>query len=194
MNLHISWRKYIEKTSEMPPRPLLVESLQYVQNKSQALDVGAGALMDSKYLLSEGFIQVTAIDPDKTSLEKANLVQASNFYFVNEPLEVIDLPSETYDLISAQNALTYITPKDFNHVIDKLKNSLKKGGIFVIDTFGEYDENILPNSDMARLSKTEIQNLFSDMEIIKFTEKEEDKESVLGKMKHFHKINLILRK
>ena len=49
------WSQYIAKTKNKSPRPLLVRALSYVKNKNKALDLGAGALNDSRYLLENGF-------------------------------------------------------------------------------------------------------------------------------------------
>jgi tellurite methyltransferase len=194
MNQHISWKKYIDKTADRPPRPLLIEALPYVAYKYQVLDVGAGALMDSRYLLSEGFKHVTAVDSDPASEEKSKQISSPNFSFICQSLELIELPSDTYDLINAQRILPYIAPKDFERVLDKLKKALRKDGIFAIQTFGDRDKSILAGVEMTRLSREEVESYFSDMEILKIEETEEDKESTLGKIKHFHEFGIILRK
>ena len=57
-----NWSDYIKKTKDRKPRSLLIESLNYVKNKGRSLDLGAGALNDSIFLLQSGFDSVTAID------------------------------------------------------------------------------------------------------------------------------------
>ena len=56
------WKKYYKDTEGRPPRKELIEALEFVQNRDSALDLGAGAMQDSVYLLSQGFKEVIAVD------------------------------------------------------------------------------------------------------------------------------------
>ena len=194
MSHQVSWKKYIDKTSDRPARPILVEALQYVLHKGSALDVGAGALMDSKHMLSEGFKRVVAIDPDPAAQERAAEISSPNFTFIQEKLELAELEPASFDLINAQRSLSYLAPEEFKKGVQKLNDALKVGGIFALQIFGERDQNILPGVDMTRPTKQEIIGLFSDMEILKIDETEEEKESTLGKLKNFHEFGLIIHK
>jgi len=60
------WPQYIEKTKNKPPRRLLVQALGFVKNKNAALDLGAGAFNDTRYLLQAGFKKVIAVDREET--------------------------------------------------------------------------------------------------------------------------------
>ncbi len=63
------WANYYNATSSKPPSRLLMRALEYVRkgnNTLTALDLGAGALVDSKFLLDQGFI-VTAVDNSAAS-------------------------------------------------------------------------------------------------------------------------------
>ncbi len=191
--MHISWKKYIDKTSDRPPRPLLVEALQYVKEKKEALDLGAGALMDSKHLLGEGFSHVTAIDNDSASEERAKMIDSQNFSFIRTRFEDFLFPKNSYDLVNAQRTLSYIQPEQFKHVLNAVMLSLKPGGIFVGQIFGDRDQSILPGVTLTYLTKVQIQDIFSGMEILKMEEFEEDKLSTLGRPKHFHEFHLIVR-
>ena len=54
------WREYYNRTRNRKPAPLLVEAVSLAK-KGVALDLGAGALPDSKYISKKGF-RVIAID------------------------------------------------------------------------------------------------------------------------------------
>lgn len=192
--MDVSWRKYINKTKKRPARAVLVEALPYVLKKDSALDLGAGALMDSKYLLQNGFKYVTAVDIDPASKELAEGIKSKRFTFFSGAFSEFSFPIQAYDLISAQRSLPYVSPEVFVDILGKIKRSLKSGGIFAAHVFGDRDENILEGVSMTRLSKNKILECLSDLEIIKLAETDEDKESALGKMKHFHEIEIIARK
>jgi len=190
---NINWKKYIVKTSNRPARALLAEAVQYVKNKGEALDIGAGALMDSKHLLLQRFRQVTAIDNDPASESLAKKIKNSNFLFIKQRFEDFYFAKATYDLINAQNTLQYTHPEKFNVVMENVLGSLKPDGIFVGTFFGDRQENIMSNITPAHISKSQAQELFSKMQILKFEEIEEDKPTVLGKLNHFHELNIIAR-
>ena len=63
------WRDYYRNTRARPPRPLTLKALPHVPSRNQALDLGAGALNDSRYLLAEGFAHVTALDQTPVAAE-----------------------------------------------------------------------------------------------------------------------------
>ncbi|MDD5152451.1 MAG: class I SAM-dependent methyltransferase [Candidatus Pacebacteria bacterium] len=192
--METSWKKYIDKTSESKTRPLLVEALQFVKSKGEALDLGSGAQLDSKHLLSEGFKHVTSIDSDKTAEEYAKRIDSRNFSFVRSKFEDFTFPKEHFDVINAQFSLSYISPENFNLVMERIKASLKTGGIFAGQIFGDYDQSIIPGVRLTYLSKKQTEDLFSGMEIIKIEEKDVKKKSALGKLKRFHQFHFITRK
>ena len=121
MNNEISWKKYIDTTADKPPRALLVSAMQYVTSKTEALDIGAGALMDSKFLLEQGFTKVTALDADDAAAEKASTIQSPHFSFSQAYIETFVLAPHTYDIINAQRVLPYIAPRDFYAVVTNIK-------------------------------------------------------------------------
>ena len=52
------WKKYQGRTANGKLRPLVVEALEQVTRRDSALDLGAGALNDTAYLLEQGFKEV----------------------------------------------------------------------------------------------------------------------------------------
>lgn len=124
-----TWQEYFEKTKNKPPRPLLVKALSFVQERDSALDLGAGALNDSAYLLMEGFNHVIALDKEPVALEIANNFPEDRFRYVVESFEEFQFPEKTFDLINAQYALPFISPDKFKEVFEKIVLALKSGGI-----------------------------------------------------------------
>src|SRR3989344_2815561 len=99
------WADYFKKTKNQPPRPLLVKALNFVKERNSALDLGAGSLNDSKYLLEQGFKKVTAVDSDPTVLQFAKELNKPNFNCVISAFDKFDFPIEEYDLVNTQFAL-----------------------------------------------------------------------------------------
>lgn len=193
--MKINWEKYYIKTENRPPRKLLVESVQFVGRKEKALDLGAGALMDSKYLLEQGFEQVMAIDSDPAFVSYAEKIKDPRFRYECKSICNYELKGETYDLVNAQWSLPYIAPVDFEETMKRIMTSIKSGGVFTGIFYGDRDEQILPQGvKITRVTKEGLLSLFSRFEIIKFIETEEDKESAMGKLKHFHEFGIIARK
>ncbi len=178
------WNTYIERTKGIPPRPLLVESLQYVQGR-KALDLGAGPMNDARYLMSKGF-EVLAVDSNPNA-------RTEDVPFAHASFEDFVFPKEAYDLVSAQYALPFTKPDAFPKVFEGIQQSLKEGGVFTGQLFGPRD-GFAGAKTMTFLEREEVERLFSGFEILKLEEEESDKESAIGEMKHWHIFYVIARK
>ena len=187
-----SWNAYYEAQGAKPPRAELVDALAFVSNKDAALDLGAGSLRDSIYLLDQGFRHVTAVDSNPSVGEIGK--DLSTLEIVISKFEDFNFPEETFDIISAQYSLPFISPLEFEKVFLKIKKSLKKGGIFTGQFFGNKDEWNLYSRSMTFLTKEKSLKLVKNMDIIKFTEEEKDEKTAGGVDKHWHIFNMILRR
>lgn len=182
------WQGYHEDTKSKPPSKLLVEALSFVENKSKALDLGAGALVDSKYLLSLGF-EVIAVDQ-----EKFIEIPDDKFRFVKSLFNEYEFPNNNFDLISAQFSLPFNGKEGFNILMGKLIASLKPKGIFTGQLFGLNDEWNTPESELVFHSKNQVIELLSGMEVLKLEEVDKDGKLSNGTPKHWHIFNIIARK
>ncbi|MCK5060122.1 MAG: methyltransferase domain-containing protein [Candidatus Pacebacteria bacterium] len=189
MKHNISWKKYIKKRESNPPRPLLVEAVEYVEKKDTAFDLGSGTMNDTRFLLKH-FKNVIAIDSDASSKERAEKIENKNLEFVFDDFEKVPFPK--CDLINAQFVLPY--SEDFNSLFQKISTSLKQGGIFTGQLFGDKDSWNTGNDFRVYHTKNEVEDLFSKFKIIKLVEEEKDKESALGVPKHSHIFHFIVRK
>ena len=186
------WPKYINKTKGGPPRRLLMYALKFVQNKDAALDIGAGALNDSIYLLQNGFKKVVALDKvDLSELTKDFEVKA--FSFIKGSVADYTFPEKTFDLINAQYVLPFIHKEELAGVMDKAKKSLKHNGIFVGQFFGPRD-SWSDRAEVSTHSKAEIVKFLENLEVIYFEEEEKDDVTALGPKKHWHIFHFIAKK
>lgn len=188
------WAEYIEKTKEMPPRPLLVEAVAFVSMKNEALDLGAGALQDTKYLLSQGFKHVTALDKENLVEDILKELPQDRVEYVVSNFENFEFPLNKFDLINAEYSLPFNPSSTSETVLIRIKNSLKPGGIFAGQLFGLNDTWNTEGRDMTFYSREQVERLFNDMEIIKLSEEEKDGQTVVGGVKHWHIFHIIARK
>lgn len=188
-----TWKEYFEHTKNKPPRPILVQALSYVSEKGKALDLGAGALNESVYLVSEGFMHVTALDKTNVAHAIADILPSEHFTYKITTFEEFEFPKSEYDLVNAQYALPFIHPDSFQRVISSIYDSLKQGGVFVGQFFGNRDE-WKTNSKMTFVTKDMANDLLSAYTVNFFEEEEKDKPTAAGEMKHWHIFHFIAEK
>ena len=186
------WSEYYEITKANPPSKLLVKALEYVTNKDKALDIGAGALKDTRYLLNQGF-WVTAIDKSPLMVQEAKALGSNKVQAFTTSFEDFAFPKNEYDIASAMFSLPFTEPTHFEVVFNRIKDSLKKGGIFCGQFFGLNDE-WSKNPRMTFHSETQVKELLNDLELILFEEIEEDSTTANGTPKHWHIFHIIGKK
>lgn len=187
-----SWSEYYQLTKDQPPSELLVQARAFVGHTGKALDVGGGALKDSRYLLEQGF-EVTAVDKDPLVAQMAKDVLKENLHVVIADFTDVDFGVNQYDIASAMFSLPFISPEAFETVFRRIQNSLVKGGIFCGQFFGVRDE-WHSNANMTFHTKAQVGDLLSDMDILSCVEKEKDGKTANGTPKHWHVFHVIARK
>lgn len=188
-----SWSEYFINTKNKPPRTLLVQSLVYVHKKDKALDLGAGALNDSLYLLAQGFEHVTALDKEPLAQEIADGIPKDSFSYIISNLENYVFSKNIFNLINAQYTLPFVLPHSFDYVWDGIYESLKQGGVLTGQLFGHNDEWV-SRKEMNFHTKEKVEKLLEHFDILFFNEEETDSRTAAGNMKHWHVFNFILRK
>ncbi len=188
------WETYAKVHAKRKPREQLVRAVTFCNTKELALDLGAGTLIESTYLLEAGFAHVTSIDSSPQSKEFAAHIDSEKFTLVNESFNDFKFEPHSYDLINAQFALPFHGQKDFGIFIGNIINSLKPGGIFVGQLFGNRDEWNKPDTKLTFQTKEEAQKLLSPLELIEFIEEEKEGTTAAGAMKHWHVFHIIARK
>jgi len=195
MNSEEQTKKYYTVKQNKPPSFLLKEAMGFVINKNKALDLGAGALQDSKFILESGFRQVVIVDKSPLVKEYANGLSGIDIQISH--FEDFDFIPENFDLISAQWSLPFCNPIHFNRAFKDIIGSLKTGAIFTGQLFGVNDEwnaNQMKKEQMTFHTKEEVYSILNGLEIIKLIEKEEDSKTALGVLKHWHVFHIIARK
>jgi len=186
--------RYIEARRFDPPRPLLVKAAALVRRKEHALDAGAGALNATKYLLSAGFAQVTAVDAAPRAQDVAAELADARVTFVLSRFGEFDFPESRYDLVNAEFSLPFITPRDFAPTFSPLLRSVKLGGIFTGQLFGPKDSWNVADSGMSFHTRVEAEAFFQDFELVHLEEEDHPGTTKLGEPKHWHIFHIIAKR
>lgn len=186
------WQEYYEITKNKPPTKLLIKALGYVANKSKAIDIGGGALKDTRFLLEQGF-DVTVVDKADLMVKEAEAIKSDKLHYVVSSFADFDFLQNEYDIASAMYSLPFNPPKSFDTVFTRIKQSLKKDGIFCGQCFGVRDE-WSTNQKMTFHTKEQVEKLLLGMGVILLDEEEKDDKTANGTPKHWHVFHFIAKK
>lgn len=180
----MEWIAYQKKTRNKAPSALIRRAIL----GHNALDLGAGGLRDTKYLVKCGF-QVDAVDIQFTS--KPRLMGVSYF---EQPFHRFKFPSKRYDVVNFQYSLPFGKKGTFGGVWKKLTRSVKNDGVIVGQLFGKDDEWNTPSSQMTFHTKKEVLELLTLFKIVYFKEERKRKMTLAKKNKRWHIFHIIARK
>ena len=184
------WSEHFEQTKTYPASKLLEQAYTLCPNRQHALDLGAGALRDTKFLLSTGFKKVTVIDIDPAVKKYADKIPANILKFQIKPFEKVELKRNQFDLINAQFSLPFTTPPHLPNLIDQIKSSLQPGGIFCANFFGLKDD-WAKQPEMSFTSKTKMKQLLKGLKILYLNERKFSGRTSNGQPKNWHLIEII---
>ncbi len=187
------WGTFHERTTEHPPSESLMDAVGLVAGRDAALDLGAGALRDSKFLLQNGFQSVTAVDSESATEEAADKLGDERLRVVIAPFQQFDFPENSFDLVNAEFSLPFTPPESFDEVFGKMKRSLKPGGIFVGELFGKND-SWSGNPKMTFHTLDDVRELLAGMTVLNLREEEKEDTPVVGPPKHWHIFYITARK
>ena len=187
------WGKYYERTRDRAPHTSLLESVALATHKDSALDLGAGSLRDTRFLLQEGFAHVVAVDSEPLVTQETVTEGRDRLEVILSSFENFDFPDNAFDLVNAQYSLPFTSPDSFVEVFEKTKASLKSGGVIVFQLFGEKD-GWSDKADMTFHTLDEVRELLADMETITLKEEETDGVTSEGSAKHWHVFQITARK
>lgn len=174
-----SWQNYYQNSLNYnTAQKTLRLALSYFQweNKKEgrAADLGAGAGIDTKFLLNKGW-DVFAMDKEQLSidiiLEHTNSSHLSKLEVMVCPFSEMVLPSNL-DLINASFSLPFCHPQDFPKCWRTVVDQLSVGGRFAGQFFGEKDEWAI-HSFLTILSYESFLELFKDQFVIEYLQIEE---------------------
>ncbi len=190
----ITPNEYYEKTEQEPPNKLLVEAVNYVKVRDTALDLGAGTLRDSKYLLDSGFNLVCAVEKNPIIIKYKTQIQDARLLVFQRKFDEFEFTPNTFDLVTAQWSLPFEKPDNFDALIANIQLALKPQGVFTGQFFGVNASWNRKDTELTFVTRERAESLLEPLHIIKLTEREFDGSTASGEDKHWHFYNFIARK
>lgn len=193
------YEKYLENTKYNPVSNSLWMAVALLNKyDKRALDLGCGALKDSKFLINCGFI-VDAVDKEAAvKLLAKDLIMLKPKGAINVIIADYnehDLGKDKYLIVNAQNTLSFNDEKNIKQLIDKIHKALKKKGLFVGSLFGPKDYWAKKRKEkMSFYNSRQAKQLLTHFEILEIWESESDRKTALGTEKHWHVIDFIAKK
>jgi tellurite methyltransferase len=167
MNMYDNIYKQGKNVFGNNPTPLLRKGVEFLAEKNNALDIGAGQGRDTLFLLELGF-NVESIDTSRVAIEKLNEINNSVLVASQIALEDYAFRQNKYDLINAINVFQFVEKSKLAEIIPKLRNGLKSGGVVVIAAFTESDPTFIDFSKpryKTYFANNELQKNFKDFDI-----------------------------
>ncbi len=115
----------------------LVKKFAELAPVGNALDLGMGEGRDALYLAKQGF-DVTGIEAAPAGVEKCMQLSAKHrlpLKAVTGDARQFKIAKNRYGLITAINLLQFFTKDDSRALIESIAAGLKKGGLFLCETF-----------------------------------------------------------
>jgi SAM-dependent methyltransferase len=191
------WGKYYELVKDASHSGVLEKAIeQYAPQEGYALDMGAGNLRDTKYLLQKGYT-VTAIDSSPLSIQMAQNLDNPNLEMFGDVVGNYSFPPEHFSIVNAQGLLFHFQKPRFLFLIQKIYETLKKGGVLSANFIGEKHSWNYEATSKTIVNKKELEEILEGFEIVFLKEFEEDESEETVKIKgkekptHWHAINVI---
>ena len=199
LSVPADWTRYYEATGT-DARPTLLEALRRFDEEEPrtrfAVDLGCGTGRDTVELLRRGW-KVLALDGTYAAIERL-LARDDLSEDERRRLEVrvsrfekADWPAA--DLVNSSFALPFCPPGDFPAVWERIGRSLRGGGRFCGQLFGDRD-GWSGEDDMTFHSRAEVEALLSHFEVELLDEVEEDGATAVGDEKHWHLFHVVARR
>ncbi|MFA5889199.1 MAG: class I SAM-dependent methyltransferase [Candidatus Paceibacterota bacterium] len=188
------WEAYNRVVGNVP-NSIVVHTLNdFVTRRSASLDLGAGNLRDSKFLLGQGFTKVVAVDSSKKSL--AFLTEGIELHFA--PIETFMPEKNTFDFVLSCNTLFYLTPEQIADIFQNVLVGLRSGGVFACNVLGKEDDWVVQGQQVSSFSEETLMALATGFDVLGTGEGKNrgqalDSLGVLGR-KYWHQLSIVAQK
>jgi cyclopropane fatty-acyl-phospholipid synthase-like methyltransferase len=149
------WYNYYEQVG-YHPNSFVARSLhEFVTGRGVALDLGAGNMRDSRYLLSHGFERVVAVD----SSMDAKAYHSEGVEFCISRIEDYEIEPDTFDYVVSCNTLFYLDKESVQRLFRKVWVGLRPHGIFAGNLLGSRDDCVRSISPLFDFEREEVEAL-----------------------------------
>ena len=130
------WASYAQSTHNNAPDDLMLYALNRVRSRRHALDLGAGGMANTRFLLGSGFA-VTAVDSEPSVQEHAKNLSSALSVCIT-PFDRFDFTPGKFNFVLAAYSLPYSPSESFSHMFGRLRKSLAPKGVFCGTFFGPH--------------------------------------------------------
>ncbi|EKQ67160.1 Tellurite resistance protein TehB [Leptolyngbyaceae cyanobacterium JSC-12] len=195
------WDTYYRAVEGRPPRETLLKALANFEAESVpmsprlAVDLGCGDGRDTVELLRKGW-QVLAIDGEQKAfdrlLRRIEDEQRDRLQTQLMRFEALTLPSAV-DLINASFCLSFCPPENFPQMWQTIVTSLKVGGRFCGQLFGDRDSwTKFPNR--THHTRQQVEALLQPFKVEWLEEEEHPGVTAIGEEKYWHIFHIVALK
>lgn len=186
------WREYYDKALQRAHSKRTEFAIKLNQSQSKvAVDCGCGTGSDIAYLAQQGY-QVFGFDinPDSIAICQQRFNTHALVEISQSSFECYLYPSA--GIIIANSSLFFAEPDQFERSWRNIESALQVGGVFAGDFMGLNDSwagNY--RSATAPLSEAKVRELFTNFDLVRFYERDEQGPTSLGRIKHWHSYSVV---
>jgi membrane dipeptidase len=199
---HGNWLRVLERTwrgwtpyfdhVEDDPRATLLEAMAGFGEPGFAVDLGCGTGRDTRALLAAGW-NVLAIDGEQEGIDRLRAaIPDDSGRLKTQVARFQEATWPTADLVNASFALPFCSPERFPEVWERIVASLRPGGRFSGQIFGDRDAWVGTGINVH--SREDVLELLAPFDIERLEEIDEEGSTVTGKRKHWHLFHIVARK
>jgi len=203
MEFEHRWSSYYKVVEGRPPRNTLMKALELFaaganpkahKPRRFAVDLGCGNGRDTAELLRHNW-RVLAIDGQAEAIDQLRQRDDLNRMYLEarvQKFEDLTLPPEV-DLINASFCLPFCPAEHFSELWDVIVSSLKTGGRFSGQLFGDRDSWAALSSIVTH-PRSHVDRLLQPFIVEFFEEEEHPGKTALGEDKYWHIYQIVARK
>jgi SAM-dependent methyltransferase len=202
------WPSYFEAVHDKPPRETLRRALAAFEGRGspgarvlRAIDVACGEGRDTREILRVmPTAHVLALDASEDGLSRlaASLREDDRPRVTLRHLTMEEIPAalaheSDADLVNASFALPFCRPEAFPALWSWITRTLRSGGVFAGQMFGDRDE-WAPVRPASHRTRDEVEALLEPFEIIWLDEVEKEGDDACGSVKRHHVFHIVARR
>jgi SAM-dependent methyltransferase len=174
--------------------PLLREALRRTGiDSGRALDLGAGAHGESRFLAARG-LSVDAVDQDPIAVRLGRSAALPGLTVHQRDVRDFPIRADTYDVVVALHVLPFLPGADLPAVASAIVAGLRPGGVLCVTLFGPRDSWVTGPEPVTGTTEREAAALFPGMQPLHHVEREHDGPDAEGTPKHWHVLGQVLRR
>jgi SAM-dependent methyltransferase len=183
------WTAYYDAAGD-EPRETLVQALEAFAAPGFAVDLGCGTGRDTLELVRRGW-RVLAIDGSAEGIARLEARELPRVE--TRVVSFAQAAWPTCDLVNSSFALPFCAPDDFDALWARIVASLRAGGRFAGQLFGDRD-GWHGDPAMTFQTRAQVETLSRSFDPERFDEEEFDGKTALGEPKHWHVFQVVARR